>query len=97
MADISIPVGGTKRFTAGYTDVQGNPTSAPANAPPLAWTLSDAAIGTLDTEAGATVVLTVSGPVGATSTITVSDGTYSASDSLTVSAGAAAGIAITAE
>jgi len=97
MADITIELGGTKKFTAGYTDASGNPTVAPPNAQPLAWTLSDTAVGTLDTETGANVVLTATGALGATATLSVTDGTFTASDTVTLAAGPAAGLAITAE
>lgn len=98
MADITVEIGGTKKFSGGYVDSAGNPTVAPPSANPLGWTLSDPAIGTLDTTTGSTVTLTVTGALGATATITATDGTFtSAPDTITIAAGPAAGLVVTAE
>ena len=96
MADITVELAGTKKFSAGYIDAASNPTAAPAGAPPLNWTLSDPSVGTLDTATGADVTFTATGPLNATATLTVTDGTFTAEDTITLAAGPAAGLAITA-
>lgn len=98
MADITVELAGTKKFSAGYVDAQGNPTVAPAGAQPLTWSLSDPSVGSLDTTTGQNVTFTASGALGTSASLSVTDGTFSAApDTITIAAGAAAGLTITAE
>lgn len=92
---IELPVGGTFAAKVTYIDDAGNPTSAPSNNPTLTWTVSDPTVATLDTDTGDHVTLTAVGAIGATASVSVTDGTFtSAADDITIVAGPAVGLEI---
>ena len=94
---IELAAGSSATYKAQYFDASHNPTGAPANAPPLTWALSDPSVATIEPGAitGNPIALTATGAVGATATLTVTDGTFTSEpDTVTIVAGAAAGLEI---
>lgn len=76
---IEIPVGGSVKLTATYVDAASNPTVGPVGAGQISWSDADPSVISLDTAIGATVTVTARGSVGATGTLTVTDGSMTSS------------------
>lgn len=91
---IELPVGGHKKLTVSFVDAAGNPTivGVPTDAP--VWAAPDPALATLDEATG---TLTATGAAGASGPIGLTVGTLMWSGTISITAGPASGVVVTAE
>lgn len=91
--DVSLNAAQAVTATASYVDANGGkPTNPPTN-PSLSWSVADTSVATLDGSPSTSSVLTAVA-VGVT-TLTVTDGTFTATAQVTVTEDAVAGLSIT--
>lgn len=92
---MTIAQGFTQGLKVSYVDAHNNPAVPPASAGTLLWKTDDPAIVELEGAAsGNTVSVTAKGAAGTSTTISVTDGVFTASLSIEVVAGPAAGLLI---